>query len=50
MNEPNVETILKAFWIFNECGLIKEDLQFDPEHFIRTVVVPGWNTILENKN
>ena len=47
--DPSVETLLKAFRIFNECGLIKEDLQFDPEHYIRTVVIPGWNLILENK-
>ena len=49
LTDQSVETLLKAFRIFNKCGLIKEDLQFDPEHYIRTVVIPGWNSILENK-
>lgn len=45
---PSIETLLKTFQIFKESGLIKEDLQFDPEHYIRTVVIPGWNKIIKS--
>ena len=34
---PSVETMLKLFWFFDKHGLIKEDLCFDPEHFMETV-------------
>lgn len=40
---PSVETLLKAFWEFDKHGLIKEDLCFDPEHFMRTVIKEHWN-------
>lgn len=42
-NNPSVETLLKAFWEFDKHGLIKEDLCFDPEHFMRTVIKEHWN-------
>ena len=40
---PSVETLLKAFLEFDKHGLIKEDLCFDPEHFMRTVIKEHWN-------
>ena len=40
---PDWRTILKAFWMFEQRGLIKEDLCFDPEHFIKTIIMEHWN-------
>lgn len=40
---PSVENLLKVFWEFDEHGLIKDDLCFDPEHFMRTVIKEHWN-------
>ena len=37
------EEILKIYKIFEEHGLIKDDLCFDPEHFIETVVIEQLN-------
>lgn len=37
------QELLKAFKMFDKYGLIKEDLCFDPEHFIETVILEHWN-------
>jgi hypothetical protein len=42
-NRPSVETLLQAFWMFDHHGLIKDDLCFDPEHFMETVIREKWN-------
>ena len=34
---PSVETMLKLFWFFDSHGLIRDDLCFDPQHFMETV-------------
>lgn len=39
VNKYNKEDIMKIYKIFEEAGLIKGDLCFDPEHFIETVVI-----------
>ena len=36
---PDWRLILKVFRLFDEHGLIRDDLCFDPEHFIRTVIM-----------
>jgi hypothetical protein len=43
-NRPSVETLLQAFWMFDHHGLIKDDLCFDPEHFIETVIIKQLNS------
>ena len=40
---PSVETMLKLFWEFDKHGLIRDDLCFDPEHFMETVIKFHWN-------
>lgn len=40
---PSVEVLMKVFRIFDSHGLIKNDLCFDPEHFMETVVLEHWN-------
>lgn len=37
------EEILKIYKIFEEHGIIRDDLCFDPEHFIETVVIEQLN-------
>lgn len=37
MKQLTTEDLLNIFWFFDEHGLIKEDLCFDPEHFMETV-------------
>jgi len=39
---PSTETLLKVFWMFDEHGLIRDDLCFDPEHFMETVIKVHW--------
>lgn len=39
---PSTELLMHAFKMFDEHGLIKDDLCFDPEHFIDTVIRPHW--------
>ena len=39
---PSTEVLLKIFWMFDEHGLIKDDLCFDPEHFMDTVIRVHW--------
>ena len=39
----NKEEILKIYKIFEEHGIIRNDLCFDPEHFIETVVIEQLN-------
>ena len=34
---PSVETMLRLFWFFDKHGLIRDDLCFDPQHFMETV-------------
>jgi hypothetical protein len=34
---PSTELLLKIFWFFDKHGLIRDDLCFDPEHFMDTV-------------
>jgi hypothetical protein len=41
-SKPSVETLLKAFHMFDEHGLLKGDLCFDPQHFMETVILPHW--------
>lgn len=41
-HHPSISTLLKVFNMFEEHGLIKDDLSFDPEHFIRTVIIPNF--------
>ena len=36
---PDWRLVLKVFNLFDKHGLIKDDLCFDPEHFIRTVIM-----------
>ena len=43
LDKPSVEQLLHAFWMFDKHGLIKEDLCFDPEHFMETVILEHWN-------
>lgn len=40
---PSVDTLLKVFKMFEEHGLIKDGLSFDPEHFMETVIMEHWN-------
>lgn len=40
---PDTQTLLKVFRIFDKHGLIRDDLCFDPEHFMETVVREHWN-------
>jgi len=42
-NKYNKEEILKIYKIFEEHGIIRNDLCFDPEHFIETVVIEQLN-------
>ena len=39
---PSTETLLKIFWMFDEHGLIRDDLCFEPEHFMDTVIRTHW--------
>ena len=39
---PSTELLLKVFRLFDEHGLIRDDLCFDPEHFMETVIRPHW--------
>ena len=41
-SKPSVETLLKVFHMFDEHGLLKGDLSFDPRHFMETVILPHW--------
>jgi hypothetical protein len=34
---PSTELLLKIFWFLDMHGLIRDDLCFDPEHFMDTV-------------
>jgi len=40
---PPTELLMKVFRIFDKHGLIRDDLCFDPEHFMETVVRVHWN-------
>ena len=40
---PDTQTLLKIFRMFDEHGLIKDDLCFDPEHFMETVIREHWD-------
>ena len=40
---PSTELLMKVFRIFDKHGLIRDDLCFDPEHFMETVVREHWN-------
>ena len=40
---PDTQTLLKIFRMFDKHGLIKEDLCFDPEHFMETVIREHWD-------
>ena len=42
-NVPSIELLMKVFRIFDKHGLIRDDLCFDPEHFMETVVKEHWN-------
>lgn len=42
-NNPCLETLLKVFYMFDEHGLFKDNLCFDPQHFIETVIIPNFN-------
>lgn len=46
---PSISTVLKLFKLFDEYDLIKDDLSFDPEHFIRTVIIPNFEEVTDNK-
>lgn len=46
---PSTKALLKIFWMFDKHGLIKEDLCFDPEHFMETVIREKWNNWNEEK-
>jgi len=37
------DTVLEIFKIFDAAGLIRDDLSFDPEHFIETVILEKLN-------
>ena len=39
---PSTELLMHAFEMFDKHGLIRDDLCFDPEHFIDTVIRPHW--------
>lgn len=41
-NRPTVETLLHVFRMFDQHGLIRDDLCFDPQHFMETVIIPHW--------
>ena len=43
MSKPSVKLLMKVFRIFDKHGLIRDDLCFDPEHFMETVVRYHWN-------
>ena len=47
-NRPSVEMLLHAFRMFDEHGLIRDDLCFDPEHFMETVIIPHWDDCEED--
>ena len=38
------DMVMKIFKVFDEHGLIKDDLCFDPEHFIETVIIKQLNS------
>ena len=40
---PDTQMLMKVFHIFDKHGLIRDDLCFDPEHFMETVVREHWN-------
>ena len=42
MKKPSVELLMKVFRVFDKHGLIRDDLCFDPEHFMETVVREHW--------
>ena len=39
---PTVGVLMKVFRIFDDRGLIRDDLCFDPEHFMEMVVREHW--------
>lgn len=39
---PSTSLLLKVFHLFEKHGLIRDDLCFDPEHFMDTVIRPHW--------
>lgn len=39
---PDTKTLLKIFWMFDKHGLIRDDLCFNPEHFMETVIRVHW--------
>lgn len=39
---PSTELLMHAFEMFDKHGLIRDDLCFDPEHFMDTVIRPHW--------
>lgn len=43
---PTTEFILKVFQEFDKHHLFKEDLSFDPRHFIDTVIKPKITTVI----
>ena len=40
---PSTKLLMKVFRVFDRHGLIRDDLCFDPEHFMETVVRFHWN-------
>lgn len=44
----NKEELLKIYNMFDKYGLIRDDLSFDPEHFIETVIIEQLNKEEDN--
>ena len=44
----NKEELLKIYNMFDKYGLIRDDLSFDPEHFIETVIMEQLNKEEDN--
>lgn len=40
---PSIEVAMRLYKLFNKHGLFKDDLCFEPEHFISTVILPKFN-------
>lgn len=40
---PSKSTIMRIFKMFDNYGLLRDDLSFDPEHFIETTIIPHFN-------
>lgn len=46
---PSTNMLLQLFKFFEKHGLIRDDLCFDPEHFMETVVKVHWRKWLREK-